>query len=160
MRRAFPVITLLLVLPFAASHSGTKAEASTAQTGHPTYVGTDACAECHPSQYDNFKRYAKKARSAEHIRIMSDKLSPQELSECFGCHTTGYGQPGGFISFEATPHLADAGCEVCHGPGAAHSGTGDPTLISKPTKDACSGCHNSERVSSFNYKPLLQGGAH
>lgn len=160
VRRALPAITLLLVLPFVSPHGGTTAEASPPQAGQPTYVGTDACADCHPSQYDNFKRYAKKARSADHIKTMSGKLSPQELAECFACHTTGYGRPGGFVSFETTPHLADAGCEVCHGPGGAHSGTGDPTLISKPTMDACSECHNSERVNSFNYKPLLQGGAH
>ena len=127
-----------------------------------SYVGSKACADCHEHEYGNFIQYAKKAHSADSVRTMAPKLTQQELKECFACHTTGYGKPGGFKSFEETPELADAGCEVCHGPGSLHvEYFGDPAEI-KGSLDIsdCESCHNPERVSSFNYKPLLYGGAH
>ena len=99
---------------------------------------------------------------SDNVRLMVKKLSPEELAGCFACHVTGYGKPGGFTSFEATPGLADAGCEVCHGPGSAHvDAGGDPSLIKIDLniKD-CESCHNQERVSAFNFKPMLFGGAH
>lgn len=93
---------------------------------------------------------------------MAPKLTPEELRGCFACHTTGYGQPGGFVDFEKTPNLANAGCEVCHGPGSAHVDSGgDPTRIkAKPVMTECERCHNAERVQTFNFKPMLFAGAH
>lgn len=146
-------VSLLLSLPlFAAA----------AQAPPPaTYTGTEACAPCHEDQHANFVKYAKKAKSAAHIKVMAKKLPPEEVKECYACHTTGYGKPGGFESFEKTPHLADAGCEVCHGPGSAHIDSGgDTKLIARPKLEDCAVCHGSERVANFNYKPLLHGGAH
>jgi len=127
-----------------------------------TYVGTAACADCHQEQHDKFIKYSKKAHSAKSIKVMASDLTDQELSECYGCHATGYGKPGGFVSVEKTPQLADAGCEVCHGPGSAHvESGGDSSLIKgKLTTDDCAGCHNEDRVKTFNYKPLLYSGAH
>jgi len=126
------------------------------------YVGADVCSHCHPQEYENFTSYAKKAHSAKSVQMMAPKLTSEELQECFHCHTTGYGEPGGFISFEKTPDLANAGCEVCHGPGSEHVDSGgDPALIKgRLTLNDCVGCHNEERVSSFNFKPLIYGGAH
>lgn len=127
-----------------------------------TYVGSEACADCHPDEYENFSKYSKKAKSAHSIKIMASDLTRQEVEECYLCHTTGYGKPGGFVSFEETPELANAGCEVCHGPGSEHVNMGgDPSLIQADLsmKD-CETCHNEDRVRSFNFKPLLYGGAH
>ena len=88
-------------------------------------------------------------------------LTSQEIKKCYPCHTTGYGKPGGFVSPEETPHLKNAGCEVCHGPGAEHVRTSDPAdIISNMTKKDCEVCHISERVKAFKYKPLIHGGAH
>jgi len=127
-----------------------------------SYVGTEACKECHENEYSTFTKFAKKAHSDQSVQIMASDLSQEELAECYGCHTTGYGKPGGFISHEKTPQMADAGCEVCHGPGHDHVDSGgDPELIKgKLTLKDCEGCHNEERVKSFNFKPLLYGGAH
>ncbi len=107
----------------------------------PRYVGASVCAGCHPER---------------------PKLTKEELAECYACHTTGYGKPGGFKDFASTPEMADAGCEVCHGPGAAHvDAGGDPEAIAgKPARAVCESCHNSDRVKSFNFKPLMQAGAH
>jgi len=126
------------------------------------YVGSKVCSECHEEQYSKFKRYAKKANSSHSIKSMASDLTKEEQKECFGCHTTGYGQAGGFRSFEETPELANAGCEVCHGPGSEHVAEGGDTQFIKTTlsiKD-CESCHSEERVDAFNFKPMLFGGAH
>jgi len=126
-----------------------------------SFVGSLACRECHPEEYDNFMTYAKKSSSFQSIEKQMRHLTPDEIKQCYPCHTTGYGQPGGFISLEETPHLKNAGCEVCHGPGAEHARTGDPaTIISTMSKKDCEVCHISERVKAFQYKPLIHGGAH
>ncbi len=126
------------------------------------YIGSEACASCHDQQFDTYSKFSKKAHSSKSIQIMASDLTEEELKSCFGCHTTGYGKPGGFVSFEATPALANAGCEVCHGPGSAHAESGgDVTLIkAKLTMSDCEGCHSAERVAAFNFKPMLYAGAH
>jgi len=126
-----------------------------------TYVGSKACRDCHTSQYANFIKYAKKSRSFESIKKMENKLSPEEYQTCFECHTTGYGKSGGFVSEDKTPHLTDAGCEVCHGPGSRHVDSEDPQDISRDiSMENCNTCHNSDRIKVFDFKPLLFGGAH
>jgi len=126
------------------------------------YVGSKACKDCHIQEYENFRQYSSKYRSDQNVQLMHDKLTPQEQRECYGCHTTGYGQPGGFVSFKETPEMGHAGCEVCHGPGAGHALTGDPQLISGnlSVEEHCAPCHEDERVRQINYKPLLHSGAH
>lgn len=125
------------------------------------YVGSLACKACHPEEYANFTTYAKKSTSFQSIEKQMKHLTPEEIKRCYPCHTTGYGKPGGFVSPEATPHLKNAGCEVCHGPGAEHVRTGDPAaIIGNLSKKDCEVCHISERVKAFKYKPLIHGGAH
>jgi hypothetical protein len=125
------------------------------------YVGSAACGECHGDQYDTFMEHSKKARSYTSIERMAGRLTGSELKECYACHTTGYGKPGGFRSMEETPHLKDASCEVCHGPGSLHVESQDPAdLIETIRIEDCKVCHNPERVAAFNFEPLLHGGAH
>jgi len=130
-------------------------------TRTPKYVGSDACKVCHKKEYASFMKYAKKSTSYKDIERMKKGLTEKEIKNCYGCHTTGYGKPGGFISPEKTPQLKNAGCEVCHGPGSLHVKTGDPKYIKgKLTTKDCKVCHTSERVKAFRYKPLVHGGAH
>lgn len=126
-----------------------------------SYIGSERCKDCHEDQYRNFIAFSKKAGSFESIKKMEHKLDPKEYHECFECHTTGYGKPGGFVSEARTPELKNPGCEVCHGPGLLHAESEDPELIRvEITVGACSSCHNAERVEAFDFKPLLLGGAH
>lgn len=126
-----------------------------------TYVGSDACRECHAQEYDNYTKFAKKASSFDSILVMKSKLTDEEYRSCFECHTTGYGKPGGFVSAEKTPELKNAGCEVCHGPGSIHAETTDPAdIVTNLSIDDCKRCHSSDRVNAFDFKPLLFGGAH
>lgn len=148
-------ITVVLVLGVCSLAYGIQ------QTGQNSYVGSLACKECHPEEYSNFMTYAKKSISFQSIERQMKHLTPAEIRQCYPCHTTGYGQTGGFVSLEETPHLKNAGCEVCHGPGEDHARTENPaTIIGQMSKKDCEVCHISERVKAFKYKPLIHGGAH
>ena len=149
------ILTLLFILWMQTPSLGKE------QTGQSRYVGSSACRDCHPEEYDNFMTYAKKSTSFQSVEKQMRHLTPDEIRQCYPCHTTGYGQPGGFVSPEETPHLKNAGCEVCHGPGSEHVRTGDPgAIIGTMSKKDCEVCHISERVKAFKYKPLIHGGAH
>lgn len=134
---------------------------SQADMRSPLYVGSSACKDCHKKEYASFMANAKKSRSFESIERVKKGLTEDEIKKCYLCHTTGYGKRGGFISSEKTPHLKNAGCEVCHGPGEIHAKTKNRSDIKKHlTKEDCAVCHTSERVKAFRYKPLIHGGAH
>ncbi|MBW2568438.1 MAG: cytochrome c family protein [Deltaproteobacteria bacterium] len=125
------------------------------------YVGSALCRSCHEVQYEVFLSHARKSRSFESIQKMKKGLTDDEIKECYGCHTTAYGEPGGFIDPEQTPELKNAGCEVCHGPGKLHIDTQDPArIIKKVTIDVCQRCHIEDRVSAFRYKPTIYAGSH
>lgn len=132
-----------------------------AEESKAVFVGSETCRGCHDAQYDSFMANSKKAKSYGSIQKMQKKLTQNEFKECFKCHTTGYGQPGGFTSAVETPALMNAGCEVCHGPGSLHSESGDPRdLTAKVSLQVCNKCHNSDRVAAFGFKPILFSGAH
>lgn len=151
-RGAFGAILLLGVLCLLWPHSA---------LAENSYVGAEACKDCHEENYERFMKHSKKAHTDRSVKIMASDLSPRELTQCYECHTTGYGKPGGFVSYEETPTMAIAGCEVCHGPGKNHVESGDPDDIKgKLTMADCETCHNEERVKTFDFKPLLFGGAH
>jgi len=125
------------------------------------YVGSSFCKPCHETQYIAFTNYARKSHSFESVQKMKKGLTDDEIKTCYGCHTTGYGKPGGFVSVEKTPELKNVGCEVCHGPGALHIKTGNPSqIIRKVTIDICRKCHIQERVQAFRYKPIIFAGSH
>lgn len=125
------------------------------------YVGSSACMNCHEDEYANFTTYAKKSKSYQSIERMKKGLTEKDLENCYRCHTTGYGKPGGFVSEEETPELKNAGCEVCHGPGSLHLVKQDKKSINAmPTMKVCDRCHTSERLRAFRFRPLIHGGGH
>ncbi len=127
----------------------------------PKYMGSLACKPCHEDEYKSFITYARKSNSFKSIERLKKELTEEEIKGCYQCHTTGYGKLGGFISPEKTPHLKNAGCEVCHGPGEFHIKTKNPLYIKRHlNKEDCEICHTEERVKAFRYKPLIHGGAH
>jgi hypothetical protein len=126
-----------------------------------SYVGSAVCQPCHEEQHATFTNHARKNHSYDSILKLAKGLTTAEIQECYVCHTTGYGEPGGFVSVEKTPELKDAGCEVCHGPGKMHAETQDPQyIVRKVTIGVCQKCHIEERVQSFRYKPVIHAGCH
>lgn len=125
------------------------------------YAGSLACMPCHKAEYEKFTAYARKSVSFQSVLRMKKGLDSEEIKDCYWCHTTGYGKPGGFVSAEQTPELKNAGCEVCHGPGKLHAETQDPAHIRRKISiDVCQRCHTDDRIRSFRYRPMLYGGAH
>jgi len=127
------------------------------------YVGSDACASCHASEYATWLASA-------HARWLTSLESKHEAdsADCLRCHTTAFGKQGGFadsgdlVSFAATnPDLARVGCESCHGPGADHIDVNAPktgTIISLGDKcdscvilQVCGTCHDSKNDPEFEF---------
>ncbi|MFH1034195.1 MAG: cytochrome c family protein [Pseudomonadota bacterium] len=132
-----------------------------AAANQATYVGAEACQECHEKEYQSFKANSKKVHSFASVKRMSHALSETEMKQCYECHTTGYGKPGGFVSEQQTPKMAEASCEVCHGPGGLHAQSQSKSDIKgKLEAKDCLGCHNAERVQAFNFRPLIYSGGH
>ncbi len=157
LTRSVGILTLVFVTVFLWGWRATQAESD----GEKAYVGSQACEDCHESEYEKFQTFAKKAHSYDSIKVMKKGLTDVEFQACFECHTTGYKKPGGFRSEHETPDLRNTGCEVCHGPGSLHIETEDPGDIHGDLDaEECETCHSSERVEAFDYKPLIFGGAH
>ena len=122
------------------------------------YVGSSKCKLCHIKQHKTWKE-TKHARSFEALQG-----AEQEDPDCLKCHTTGYGEPGGFVSLEETPKLTDTGCEACHGPGSAHAAAAKEApdegqwekKINKIPQNTCIECHNPHVNQKARVEKLRQ----
>jgi hypothetical protein len=136
--------------------------------GQPTWVGSAACASCHPGIYADWRETAH----ARAMKTLEEKDSAWD-PECVVCHTVGWTQAdkGGFgrreSSFQtpaASAHLTDVGCENCHGPGSLHvkeparkdlfgpagAKWSDERMWRAPDADRCRTCHDIENSHGFN----------
>lgn len=150
-------------MPVAAEEPAVVAHAAAADG---EYTGAKAgCRKCHLKQYRSWEK-------TPHAKTL-EALPEDERSnpECLRCHTTGFGEPTGFTSVDATPELAFVGCEQCHGPG---SGYRDKEIMQDheasaaaglriPDEQTCLGCHNDESPQfsgSFDYEEMKAMGLH
>lgn len=155
--------------------------------GPPSYVGATKCKACHSNpkiggtQYKDWQTF-KMAKALETLKpgVAADAktksgLDPQKDyttdAKCLKCHTTGYGQPGGFESMEKTPDLAGVGCDACHGPGSEYRSAKIMSVkaykenreaarkaaiaagLVIPDEKTCTTCHNPENPvhKPFNF---------
>ncbi|MCW9023498.1 MAG: cytochrome c family protein [Gammaproteobacteria bacterium] len=120
MLRFRQIVFLILLLP-----TGLLAETS------PEYVGVELCQMCHQPHLESWSE-TKMSKSFDLLKpgIRTEAkvkagLDPDvdytHNSACLACHTTGFGQPGGFVSIEKTPEMANVQCEMCHGPGSIYA---------------------------------------
>lgn len=127
--------------------------------GESPYVGQEVCKACHEQAYAIWEatRHAHAFASLQAVNKAFD-------ANCIGCHTVGFGQPGGFIEPEVSGHLLNVGCEACHGPGKAHAASGGTVRLSgehRPGPETCAGCHHHNHSPSFQYQsywPRIQHG--
>jgi len=90
------------------------------------YVGDTSCKTCHVSVMKSFdgnihEKAYEVLKGDERFKKLKDEGN---LSRCFPCHVTGYGEKGGFISEDETPEMAQISCEGCHGAGSEHAALG------------------------------------
>ncbi len=101
-----------------------------------TYIGSSKCAMCHIKQYKSMLE-SPKSRSwealvpgaSQQVKTAAglDVETDYRLDgRCLGCHSVGYGKPGGYAipnamdrrSVELAAKREGVGCESCHGPGS------------------------------------------
>jgi len=108
-----------------------------------TYVGSQACKECHDSEYEKWRETGH-----AHAYATLEEAGSQFDPECVVCHVVGMDYESGFISAKETGHVKNVGCENCHGPGSEHvktSGEADFT----DTKSTCIDCHTPEHSGEY-----------
>ncbi len=123
------------------------------------YVGSDACASCHPAEFTTWSG-SPHAHAVEPLR----KAGQAADAGCLACHTTAFGRSGGFPKAGEVadhPDLARVGCESCHGPGGNHVGedhTKIGSIVSLSDKcdscvilQICGGCHDDANDPGFEF---------
>lgn len=119
------------------------------------YHGSTVCGSCHREETVSWSLN-------HHSVAMSSlfKLQKHEDPACVGCHVTGYQQPTGYKDLLTTGHLAQVGCESCHGKAGGHN-----LVVSVEEKlkqkalpadqkyaKVCVSCHDSKHTIHFDVK--------
>lgn len=116
------------------------------------YVGSNTCMECHKETHKNWTGSVH----AKAFTTLKDKNKTDD-PECLKCHTTGYGQLGGYQE-KRQADLESVSCESCHGPGEQHIKTQKKTDIRGLGDDCpfcvieqiCLSCHDATNSPNFN----------
>lgn len=144
---------------------------------HPsgrTYVGSEACGDCHTTAYEIWQGTPHSHATTSIIEPNNDRggIPRHHDPECVSCHATGwhpqqyYPYKTGFESPDATPQLMGSGCENCHGPGSEHVAAelGDIDVTSErlrelqqqmvlplaEARDRCLECHDLDNSPDFH----------
>ncbi len=124
-----------------------RAEASKKNLRYPDYVGSAACASCHPEAAAVWAT-SRHAAAWEPLQKSSNTLNPL----CLQCHTSGFLKPNGFFIASSQPHLTGVGCESCHGAGAAHVKDPFHTKLARSGEENCRSCHTMGQTPDFNFE--------
>ena len=113
---------------------------------HNSFIGSTACQSCHQEEYEQWETTAHAA--AYHTLLRAQR---QFYPDCVACHVTGFGYETGFqIGKPDRQHLAEVGCETCHGPGRLHvSNPKASNTRAKVETKLCQQCHNEEHHPGF-----------
>lgn len=142
---------------------------------HPTYVGYEACRECHWEMVDLL---AKSKHALAFVNLKAKGKGEEKSANCSRCHVTGHASMGGKQWSGGWNVLGDAKqepavvamrgvqCEACHGPGEFHvkamhkGGTKAPDFTAdgrdkfglQPASDkTCLQCHDTTNSPKFKY---------
>ncbi|MCU0915140.1 MAG: hypothetical protein MUC88_11330 [Planctomycetes bacterium] len=107
------------------------------------FAGSASCQRCHEAEYDQWS-----TTGHSHALETLKKVGSDRDPECVLCHVIGLPYEGGFVNEAKTPHLANVGCENCHGPGSEHVLTAGQTPPGQP-QPACTTCHTPEQSGEF-----------
>lgn len=121
------------------------------------FVGSQRCIGCHLSIFQTWQK-------TSHAGAFEDlsKRGPdgKTNAECLACHTTGYGQKGGFRTEADTPYLRNVQCESCHGPGIRHLRNPSEKGYGATTEQTCLRCHDGTNSPKFDYEKYREKIAH
>lgn len=154
------------------------------------YVGSKKCKKCHIKEYkswvetkmaQSFELLKPGERAEAKTKVGLDPEKDYTADEtCLPCHSTGYGQTGGYVDVETTPELVGVGCEMCHGPGGTYTEDQYMSLknkeykkedvvavglVSEVSAGQCSVCHNNEspfvgKDYVFDFEKRKEEGTH
>ena len=138
---------------FKASSLVAAAERAAQETTplEPGYASAGSCVNCHTQEMARWT-FTDHARAWESLVQRRATANP----ECVGCHSTGFGEVGGFG--ELTPaklrKYKAVQCEACHGPLRGHPGAKE--IQARPiTPEACVGCHDAANSPNFDFATYL-----
>lgn len=146
-----------------------------------SYVSYKKCGGCHISQRDSWLDTSHaKAMDSLKPKVKANEKKKAKLDpnkdytsdkDCIGCHTTGYGEKGGYkadMPEKKAQFLQGVGCEMCHGAGslfrkkhkeagANFKKTKQPTARKELAdagqifnyEEACAACHLNYKGSSW-----------
>lgn len=127
---------------------------ASAQEGKPKYVGVGKCKLCHLKAFKQWEttEHAKALETLKGEEAKKYSQNPAEDTKCLKCHTTGFGESGGYDIATKDPALAGVQCESCHGAGEKYKELSimkDKELSIKnglviPNEETCKKCHNEE----------------
>jgi len=119
-------------------------EAYYVATAQPQFFGPDDCGACHTAELEQW-------RDTDHAHAFATLVEEgdERNLECVGCHTTGFGKPGGFADAERTPQLTDVGCQACHRAGPEHPY--ESREVEPVAAPVCAKCHRPGRDDDFSY---------
>ena len=118
----------------------------------PTYAASAGCVTCHLPEFARWA-HSDHARAWESLQVRGATGNP----ECVGCHTTGFGEPGGFgeLSRVNIGKFKAVQCEACHGPMAGHPE--DRRVAPRPiTPERCQQCHDAANSPDFDFAAYVQ----
>ncbi len=110
------------------------------------FTGSKACMACHGKAGEVWKKTAH----AGALKTLEDDHADRD-PECVSCHVVGQDKTKGFKSRDLTAHLADVGCESCHGPGADHAAAPMKAKLPKAGEKSCMTCHTPEHSPNFDF---------
>ncbi len=116
------------------------------------FVTGRACRGCHPAQY---KDWAETGHARAYATLMKEKRHFDQ--DCWSCHVTGAGQPGGPQTPTEAGPLRNVQCEACHGPGQEHMANPvQGNVVRAPAEATCRVCHSDAQTEGrFLYDEYL-----
>ena len=111
------------------------------------FAGSGDCGSCHGDKFTTWSQTAHGSALSTLAAVHMDN-NPA----CIVCHTVGFGQPTGYTNQTLTPHLANVGCENCHGAAGWHKNS-DHSLI-RPVVSIdpaiCGSCHQDSHHPTYD----------
>ncbi len=119
------------------------------------FVGSESCVGCHAQQHELWKNSPH-----AHAFDTLERNGASGKADCQRCHTTGFGEEGGFPA--GGEAMRQVGCESCHGPGGNHvaeTARKQGTILALTDKcdscvilQICGSCHDDANDANFEFE--------